>query len=375
MRSNRWSRIAYRSASVALCLLAAVTLTFPGLMRWSDTELLARAAWLQAQHENLTWLGGDIATAYEHSNAGFKSRVYAVDVPRRVLVTVPATWRFAETRPDHFSLLFQELGYSNVFCQFAKRGWFLGLGGSLCLIFVSVFEAGELNQGRLRRVLIGGVVLAVGYVVVVLTPSFVAGAQIRDAEQLTAAGNYEGAIESLDEAASALPLLPYNSEFQRQRALLSWRQNRRDASQRLFEALLLEDEGRFHQADEIYQRLVTSDAPVPIKREAARALMRSAIHAFNSDRLEQARRELNAVRAFEPAHLKANYLLQTTSLQEGQRGRIEDLVEDMQDTYRFFSFPNRKVVLAACQQHLAYAAMQQHDLPATWRHLNRYRRP
>ena len=87
------------------------------------------------QHDNLTWLGGDIYSEAAAGSNSWKAKVYWVDPPRQVSVAPIPDWSVFEIGLDKTEDVLVWLGYSNTFCQFARTGWFCAVMG-LSLIHI-----------------------------------------------------------------------------------------------------------------------------------------------------------------------------------------------------------------------------------------------
>ena len=173
-----------RSQGRVLVSLLAVwligLLLFPWTVMIADPQTAGRATWLQMQHENLTWLGGDLATSQSSAALGWKTRLYVVDTPRRVSMVNPPGWRPWEFGLHRLPDLFEWLGHTNTFCQFVRRGWFLAIGGTCFLLAATCLGRGTLDTRLARQallVLCGGCFVAC---LAVWTPPFIAGRSLDD---------------------------------------------------------------------------------------------------------------------------------------------------------------------------------------------------
>jgi tetratricopeptide (TPR) repeat protein len=353
-----------------------VLLAFPWTVMIADCQTAARATWLQMQHENLTWLGGDLATSQASAAAGWKTRLYVVDTPRRLSMMNPPAWQPWDFALNRMPELFEWLGYTNTFCQFVRRGWFLAIAGTCLLLAATCLVHGTLDTKLARQALL---ILFFGCLVVCLaawTPPFVAGRSLGEARRHTVRGHYEDALNSLRAATKRLPVLAEDTYYIAQVGLLEHHLRRHTPAAKLYHANLLEREGRFAEAERHCEQLLSSrQASAAVRREASRGLLRSAVHALNAGNDDLANRNLQFVLAAEPCNLKANYMLQLAALRSGQFERIRDLVEHLAHVYDYFCFPNKKAVLAAGQQNLFYAAYLEGELEVARSHNIRMKRP
>jgi len=370
---RRWKR---RSVILASFWTAAL-FSFPYWTIVADPSLAAQATWLQTQHENLTWLGGDLSTSFEYNNHPDKARVFIVDTPRRLSIVPLPTWSLAELNPSHFQELLQWLGYNNTFCQFCRRGWIMACVGSLCIWLHACVARGRVRSryASLGLRTLGGTIV-VGSVCAWISP-FAASRHLANAADNTATGNYSEAVVQLREAANILPVIAEDTYFVAQLGLLEYQTgNTATPAAQLYQANLRERSGRLEQASHIYRSLVESlPRTSAVRREACRALLRSAICAFNSSANEKAVAELRAVLAAEPCNIKAIYASTLASLRGHQRAELERLVNLQYDIYSYCQFPNKKIVLADAQRQRLMAAVNDHDVTASLEMLQKMRKP
>ena len=372
LRNRCWTRASVAAACVWLLFVFA----FPWFAMLHNPEIAARATWLQMQHDNLTWLGGDINTSQEMSSVGWKNRVYVVDAPRQVAVIRIPNWSPLEFGIHRLPCLVEWLGYTNAFCQFVTKGWILAVLGAVAILVSSFFDGERLN---LSRVGFGVATLAFGgvtFCIVAWSIPLHASRHLAAAGKYTSRGEFESAVESMESAARVLPLLREDTYFIAQRGLLDWRLNRDTPHAAIYHANTLEQDAFYSQAlDEYEQILETTVAGSAVHREAARALLRYAVHSLNSGDNIQATAQLEHSLAIEPCNLKTIYMLQIAALRNSQHDRLFDLVDYTYELCDHLRFPTKKVILATTQQHALYAAMQDGDIDAAWFRMNKMRRP
>ena len=164
----------HRRTSDRKAMLAASALTvqlfFPCVVMAWEPSLSARANWLHIQHENLTWLGGDLCTNLEYSRKSWKDRIYLVDTPRQINVVRMPTSGLGAFQFGRLATWFETLGYSNRFCQFVKVGWIAALMGMSLLIMGECLPGGVLSRRRAARASMA--LLATGLVGVLLPCRF-----------------------------------------------------------------------------------------------------------------------------------------------------------------------------------------------------------
>ena len=352
-------------------------LLFPGLVMVWEPALSARANWLQIQHENLTWAGGDLLTNLEYSRESWKDRVYLVDTPRLIdLVRVP------DSVPEVFQLSrlstwFETFGYSNRFCQFVGLGWFASLLGMLILILNSCLPDGRLDRRRTMRAMMGGVATLVAGLVGVATPVVIAAHQLEQARGATMRGFYLQAQEYLDRAVWILPALAHETSFVAQNGLLDFRLGMEGKpTGRLFRANLLERRGRDTQAMDVYHELIASTPKdSAVHREALRAVLRSGIVALNAGQLDIAIDRLEDVLRAEPCSPKANYAILLAYLRTNQRENLERSVRRIEAVYAYFRLPTKRIVLASCHEVEMFAALRSGEMDDVFRSSIRAKNP
>jgi len=374
-----------RKAGLAGAWMAALA-GYPFAAMSLDGRLSAEAAWLNVQHENLVWLGGDLPTNLEGGRSSWKEHVYLVDTPRQISVVQMPSSQLGAFRFARLMHWLDTLGYSNRFCQFVGRGWIAALLGAFLLACAECMPRGRLDRGRALSAL--GATACAGMLVVTLAavPVLLAARSLERARGAIASGLYDVGRERLSRAARYLPALAEDTFFVAQTGLLDHRVHRaRTREGRLFEAVLLERQGHFAQAFETFEQLLVESPPgSAVRREAIRALLRAAIHALNTGRNEQAIAQLEAVVEADPCNIKANYALQLACLRTGRRADLERLVSELTAVYRWFQMPTKTIVLANSHENLllatspeyaALTAVDPTDAETVVRALHKARRP
>ena len=62
-------------STVIASLMLLIPLAYPYAVIIHSPQVSADATWLQMQHDNLTWLGGDIYLNAEHGSKGWRSKL------------------------------------------------------------------------------------------------------------------------------------------------------------------------------------------------------------------------------------------------------------------------------------------------------------
>ena len=136
-------RTSDRKAWVAGMLLGLLAM-YPFAAMSIDATLSAEAAWLNIQHENLVWLGGDLHTNLEAGRTSWKEQIYLVDTPRQVSVIQMPTSSLGAFRFGRLMNWVETFGYSNRFFQFVGRGWVMAIVGGMALACAECMPGGEL---------------------------------------------------------------------------------------------------------------------------------------------------------------------------------------------------------------------------------------
>jgi tetratricopeptide (TPR) repeat protein len=337
---------------VAASLWLAALLAYPyAVMVW-DPSVSGDAAWLEAQHRDLVWSGGDLNMSIGTRAVGSLDDVLLTQTPRDVNPIDMSEWQPSELTLARLPDLVDRLGYSNKFFEFIRLGWIFALAGSIFLMIAISSPEGHLDMRRAiwTAGIFGGtmvVLVALGW-----AWSFLAAADLAAAARHTSRGQYQAALDSLQQARRRLPAIGEDTFFVAQIGLLADALGRPTPAARLYRANLDEQAGKYHQADVIYERLAFDPNVSPaVRREACRAMLRSAIDSLTAARADAALSLLEKVLAVEPCNLKANYALQLTCLRSGHYRRVSSLAQRMEAIYGYFQFPSKLAAISAGYQN------------------------
>lgn len=343
-------------AARVLALLFVALLFFPSLvMIWSPAAA-AQAGWLQTQHESLSWLGGDIFAEQSAKGGADKNAVRVTPLEGSgVALHLPVAAAAAET--SWLPRFFEWLGYTNRFCQFANRGWFLALGGALLALVALCRGSGGFSFPLFHTITRTGFAGLAAGCALALLPIFVAGTFVANSRRAAERADAAGARRWLDRAAGVLPVLRQDSDFLAQQGYLENRLGMGTPAAALYRATELDKQGFEDRAQaEFAILLAASPAHSAVRREAVCALLYSAAQALNSGRAEAAAATLDQVLEYDPANLKALHALQLACLRMPQPARLPALVARTDAVYRFFSTRTKAPVLAAAFEKAALAA-------------------
>ena len=355
----------YLFRTFAATWLVLIPLTFPYFVMLQTPALSADATWLQMQHDNLTWLGGDINSQAEAGMSAWKSKVYLVDPPRQVAVAPLPTWSSWDIGLDKLKDLLVWCGYSNVFCQFARSGWFFALGGGTLLMIISMLDIDGLNLSRagfgcffLTTLLLAGLAFA-------LLGPFSTKEHLQNASREMSYGNNEIALDELRKAAEWFPVLSQDTYFISQKARLENRLGIQSDYSQLDAAKAFESSGKYDQSFQIWRRLCDSE-DAAVRREALRAVLRFAVQDFNCNRIVLARQRFQFVLSQQPAGLKAIYYLQIIAVKEKDHAEAFRMCDWMYTVTDHLNFKTTKILRSVSQQHAKLAAALNHDASETW---------
>jgi len=358
-------------AAIAICWalgqagswgLAAASMMWVGLlaypyavMNW-EPAISGNAAWLEAQHRNIIWSGGDLNMSLGHRIEGALEKILITQAPRSVNPVDMSDMQPSELSLARLPNLVDRLGYSNKFFEFIRLGWIAALAGSLLMLLAIATPSGYLDTDRLLRM--SGIVLG-SLTILCLAAwcwSFAAAANLHAAAEFTAQGEYRAALDEMHRARRKLPVLEEDTYFIAQQGLLEDALNMDSHAVRLHRADLDEQAGKRYQAEVAFSELIAgADTPAPIRREACRGLLRSAIDALNAGRTNAAAVQLEEILRVEPCNLKANYALQFACLRCGRYQMVPALAFRLEAVYRSFQFPSKLAAVSASYQNAVVA--------------------
>ena len=367
---RQWSMLSTLIASL-LCLAC---LAFPYFVMLRSPVVAAEASWLQSQHDNLLWLGGDIHNNAEFAHRGWKSKVYLIDLPQQLSVIRLPSWSPWEMGLDRCEDLLQWLGYSNAFCNFLGMGWVLATSGSGLLLLSSLQRNGVFQFNRAGVALTLFTACLVLSAVVGWSLPFYASQHINRSAELCSELRFDESLAELQKAVDLLPVLAQDTHYVAQRGTLDKLSGRQTEYAQLRDGIQLERHARYDQAFAAISELTNSDIPA-IRREALRGVMRFAIQDYNCARFELSSERFNSVLRRQPCNLKLLYLLQLQGIREGRVEQVNLLRDWIYEATSRMAFGTKVIVRAAANQHCAIAAGLGDDANAIVLEQNRAKRP
>lgn len=357
---GRRDRMGKRLAYTALVGLF-VSLWFPSWLTMRDEELMGDAAWLQQQHDNMTWLGGDVYRAHSERSSGWGSGVNAQDPPSRLAVYKPPVGSLSAERMNDWIWW---LGYGPAFTQFVGKGWFYTVFGCffglVCIIGYywrkSIHEARQLLRKLFSRGLVVGLMMLVVSVMIVTMTSRL----LNLTKSSLSDGDYVEASESLRSALVWMPTLECDSGVLRQMGYLDVRNGEGGSDYAaLYEINSLEEEGYYAQSRDVLEKQIAliDEKESACARELLRHQIRVAANEINSGRYEQAGRRLDQIIEDAPFVIQARFHRQLVALHTGELVRGREMNRSLLEIYDRFKSKNKRGVIAASWMMLAQSEL------------------
>jgi hypothetical protein len=336
--------------SVAIAIAAAgltALLFFPHVQQTRQPRLTAQASWLQIQHENLTWFGGDIFRGQELEGSPAQIQMYLSDSPRHVTVMKLPIWSLQTLGLNSLPSLIEWLGYTNTFCQFVARGWTLSIAGLGCVLLAMIFQQEARRVASFKTAIQTTFCCGLIGLVFAWQAPVRASSILQQAADATQRGDHTTALEYLTDAATIWPPLKEDTWFVTQIGLSQSLLGIRSPASALHEARCLERDKQFDRAAHSFRELAAaSDNDLAVRREACRGMLRQAIRALSSGERAKAIDSFEFVVSVEPANIKSLFALQLAYLQQGDRRRAKLAHAGLVQIYEHLHFPNKKIVIA-----------------------------
>ena len=370
LKSREWNLV----SNLTTCSMLATVLAYPYFVMTYSPSLTADAIWLQMQHDNLIWLGGDINLSAEVGNAFWGNKIYSVDIPRQIKIAPIPTNHLRELGIHHLSDVLNWFGYSDAFCQFSKRGWSMAACGWSMLIAGTLVAKSEVQFSRVGYSIVTLILALASFGAYVVSVPFIVAGHIENAATLTRQRDYAAAIQSLELACQRMPALEHDTHWIAQRGSLECKLGRINSHAQLFRAIELERGGKYDAAYEQLLSLIDS-GDTAIAREAIRAVQRFAIQDFNSGNALSAAERLNIVLVKQPCNLKAIYLSQLCFLRQGRSLQVEAMSKWLDKAARHLSFNSKKILSATVHKYDAISSSQKNDAAAAWHSIRQAKNP
>ncbi len=349
-----------KKLSFAALLSLLTIIWFPSWVTMRDAKVMGDAAWLQQQHDNLTWLGGDVYRAHSERSDGWGGGVNAQDPPSRLALYRPPDGSLS---PERVTDWIWWLGYGPGFTQFVGKGWFYSLFGfSLgltCLIghtWRKDLRAARLLLRKLssRGGLILFLLFSVNLIIIVKT-----GRSLKASKASLTLGDHQASLDHLQAALHSLPSLKCDSGVLRQLGYLDLKNDQTSVNTHLYAINHYEEEGYYGRARDLLAKTTAhwESLPPNSTRELLRHEVRVAVNEMNSGRYQQAGQRLDRVIWRNPTVLQARFHRQLIALHSGELAKCREMNASLIDLYRFFKSKNKRGVIAASWLMLAQAEL------------------
>jgi|GEM_PF-1716628 tetratricopeptide (TPR) repeat protein len=343
---------------------------FPAWLTQRDSNLIGDAAWVQQQHDTLTWLGGDVYRSHSERSVELGTGVNAQDPPDRLAVYRPPSGSIGVTQINDWLWWF---GYGPSFTQFVASAWFYAVIGyllaGLCVCGLywrrSVTVARKLyKQSILFFIKVSACVIA-------LTAGnvYMAHHSLKSAKLATAMGDYATAKQQIEDAIGCLPSLECDSGVIRQLGYCDVKlENRFSAEAQFYQVDWLERHGHYARARAQLDQMVLSDTDVSrnLARELSRQQLRVAINNINSGRYSSAIQYLDSVLARENNSIQACFHRQLVALQTSDLRSNKASHSELIELYRGLRSKNKKGVIASSNWMLAQGELRMGNVNEAW---------
>jgi hypothetical protein len=341
-------------------LLAVLGIAYPALTMQRCAAVSAHAGWLQAQNYSLILPFGDAYRAQEYAHEPGQPLVNVAEVLPRAFeaLPTPVVNSFLDMHLSRLEEIVMWLGLSPAFCQFAHRGWFCGLFGSLILT-VSFMQTGREEgacRGKVRLSPSVPLILACGAFLlcaVCLVPVVMAGRELTRARTAAAEGRLSESLHHLDLMEAWMPVLAYNTDVVYQRGWLEQKLGFNSEAAQLCSAIREEGEGFDSRAAQHYTEALDRNAYGPVRDEAYRGALRLAIKDFNAGLINRAAFRFQQLQEIDPTCLKANYALQLAYLRTFRKEELEREVARFEALYGCFQSLEKSGLIALAHRRTA----------------------
>lgn len=365
-RGGDWKKPVIKGAILGfVCVL-----WYPSVIAHRDTELIGDAAWLQQQHDTMTWLGGDVFRAHSERSVELGTGVNAQDPPDRLAVYRPPAGSMGVTQINDWLWWF---GYGPSFTQFVGSGWFYALTGyvllGLCVCGFSwresVLEARFLFKESIVFLMKTSVVM----IVVMVAFVQLAHHALLEAKDSLADSDYLAARAKIERAIGYLPSLCCDTGIIRQLGYCDLKSGERaSVNSQLYQVYLLERQGYFERARSVVDSLAADSTTLPRyqAREISRQQLRVAINSINSGRYSRAKSYLDRVLSSEDNCLQAYFHRQLVSLQTGDLVMNQSMHRGLMQLYQGVRSKNKRGVKAASDWMLAQGELKEGHVEKAW---------
>lgn len=296
---------------------------YPYWVTVQDAQTSGDAAWLQQQHDNLTWLGGDVFRAHSERYNEIQLVTNMQDPPTYLGAFRPPMDSLASLGIEEIPDVIWWFGLNPAFSQFVGRGWFLAWLGAGAFGIGAFGLLKEMpNKGRrklLQRAFLAITLSTAIPVISALLPVLKAGHHLRSAKEATLNGDFSESLQNIEKAQEWMPALRFDTSLILQQGRLQSLLQQDTTSAKIYQIWNFELLGYGARAKELLFDLEKQRQTLPpeLQRELSRAWMRVTIDDFNSGRLSQAHQQFGQLCKVAPTAIQARFHHQLTSLQVG----------------------------------------------------------
>lgn len=359
-----------RPVSKGTILGFVLVLWYPAVLAHRDAELIGDAAWLQQQHDTMTWLGGDVYRAHSERSVELGTGVNAQDPPDRLAVYRPPAGSLGVTQINDWLWWF---GYGPSFTQFVGSAWFYAVIGYALLGFClcgytwrkSVVEARALFKESIVFLIQVWVVMLLSVVGVVQ----LAHHCLLDAKTALAESDYTGARAKIERAIIYLPSLNCDTGIIRQIGYCDLKSgDKMSVPSQLYQVHLLEGLGYYGRARDLVDSLAAQSVNLPRyqAREVSRQQLRVAINNINAGRYSRAISYLDSVLSAETNSIQACFHRQLVALQTGDLLKNQSMNTMLMQLYGGLRSKNKRGVKAASDWMLAQGELKEGHVVKAW---------
>lgn len=364
-----------RERGVRWCLRIVVMMlpllfAYPQAVIVQDENTSGDLAWLQQQHDSMTWLGGDVFLAQGLRYQQTMPVVDFEDPPLRLAAFRPPTvapWSLGIAElPD----VVWWLGYNPAFTQFVAKGWVASVLGVVFLLIGWLGWRREDDEYGSRSgdfkvaagALAGGLVI---WLTVGISPILGASYYLKKAKSAALDDHPEEGRAALEQACAFMPALRFDTGVIYQLGSFDLACGDQDSMRAKLKVAqsLQEDSYDQRAAVELERLLEVETDDRSVAREVSRMLLRTAVDDANSGRMEDARRRFEMLCQREPTAVQPRFYLQLLSLYGGQVEVNRRCREEIDLLYKPFQRKEKKGVLSASWLILAQGEMAAGRVP------------
>ncbi|MGJ8726058.1 MAG: hypothetical protein ACSHYB_15995 [Roseibacillus sp.] len=312
---------------------------YPQWVIVQDVETSGDAAWLQQQHDNLTWLGGDVFRAHSERYNEIQLVANMQDPPIFLAAFRTPMDSLATLGIEEIPEVIWWFGLNPAFSQFVGRGWFVAWLGAIAFGMGAFGLLKQMpNKGRRTLLKRAGIAVAASTLILVasaLVPVLNASKHLRAAKTATLDGNYQESLQEIKSAQKWMPALRFDTSLILQQGRTETLLKLDSTCAQLYQIWKLEQLGYGGRAKEVLQSLEErrSDLPPEWQRELSRSWMRVTIDDFNAGRLAEAHQQFGRLCETEPTAIQARFHHQLTSLQVGDIAQNRRRQREIQELY------------------------------------------